>query len=147
MKRYDVVMRGRGPREQASGPRSEARQRFVDYLRIRDALIQQDIVDGDLRSSNTHSPRTRDLKIRLARTRQQIVDRDTKSSNQGLSPLRRQMRREKIQRDRYRGYFANETLKSSNLDLKFRCARLRQELVDMDLMLDGLIPQASRRGA
>ncbi len=147
MRRYDVVMRERGPREQASGPRPEARQRFVDYLRIRDALIQQDIVDGDVRSSNTHSPRTRDLKIRLARTRQEIVDRDTKSSNQGVSPLRRQMRREKIQRDRYRRYFANETFKSSNLDLKFRCARLRQDLVDMDLMLDGLIPQASRRGA
>lgn len=139
MKRYNVVMGTRGPKEYASGARSEARQRFLDYLRIRTSRVLQDIVDSDLRASNGHdSPRLHDLRIRRAHRGPQILESDLKSSNQCASPLRRQMRREKIRRDRYRRYFADENLKSSNLDLKIRRAHARQKLVDIDLRRDGL---------
>ena len=137
MKTYSVVMATRGPKEYAVRARPEARDRFLEYLRKRDALIHQEIVDGPLQSLNTHSPGTRDLKIRRARVRQEIVDRDIKAPNQCGSALRRQMRREKIRRDRYRRYFAKENLNSSNLDLKIRRAHARQKLVDIDLRCDG----------
>ncbi len=55
MKRCSVVMRTREPKEYADGARSEARQRFLDYLRIRTARILQEIVGGDLSASNGHA--------------------------------------------------------------------------------------------
>ncbi len=134
--------------ECTSGGRDVAREGFLRHLRGRNARVVQDIVDSDLGASNVHdSPRLHDLKIRRARVLQDIVDRDTKASNQCGSPLRRQMRREKIRRDRYRRYFAKVALKSSNLDLKIRRAHARQKLVDIDLRCGGLITQASRRSA
>lgn len=126
--------------ECASGGRDVAREGFLRHLETRTARAQQDIVDSDLRASNVHdSPILHDLKIRRARVLQEIADVGVGASNHGGSAWRRQLRREKIRRDRYRRYFAKEKLKSSNLDLKIRRAQARQRLVDIDLRLDGLL--------
>ena len=138
--RYSVIMTDRGRKESAVGGRPVARERFLRYLKIRNRLILQEIVDDDLRASTVHdSPRLHDLKSRRARVRQEIVDRDLKASSGSDSPLRRAMRQEKMRRDRYRRYFANEKLKSSNLDLEPRRAHARQRLVDIDLKCDRLL--------
>ncbi len=120
--------------ECTSGGRDVAREGFLRHLRGQNARVLQDIVDSDLGASNVHdSTRLHDLKIQRARVLQGIV-----ASNQCGSALRRQMRREKIRRDRYRRYFAKENLNSSNLDLKIRRAHARQKLVDIDLRCGGL---------
>lgn len=136
---YNVIMGPQGRNEYAAGGRDVAQEGFLRHLRSRTARVLQDIVDSDLGASNVHdSTRLHDLKIRRARVRQEIVDRDIKAPNQCGSALRRQMRREKIRRDRYRRYFAKEAIKSSNLDLKIRRAHARQKLVDIDLRCRGL---------
>ncbi|MCH9052817.1 MAG: hypothetical protein IIA72_17395 [Proteobacteria bacterium] len=117
-----------------------ARERFLRYLKIRNRLILQEIVDDDLRASTVHdSPRLHDLKSRRARVRQEIADKGLKSSSSGVSAWRLEMRREKIRRDRCRRYFANEKLKSSNLGLKTRRAHARQKLLEIDLDCDRLL--------
>ena len=120
--------------ECAAGTRTVAQEGFRRHLSYLDARARQDVVDADIKSSNQHgSTRLHDLKIRRARVLQEIADKGLKSSSSGVSAWRLEMRREKIKRARWRRYFRNEKVKSSNLDLKTRRAHARPKLVDIDI--------------
>ena len=78
---YSVIMGPQGRNEYAAGGRDVAQEGFLRHLRCRTARVLQDIVDSDLRASNTDSPKIRHLKIRRARVLQEIVESDLRASN------------------------------------------------------------------
>ena len=73
---YSVIMGPQGRNEYAAGGRDVAQEGFLRHLRCRTARVLQDIVDSDLRASNTDSPKIRRLKIQRARVLQEIADID-----------------------------------------------------------------------
>ena len=73
---YNVIMGPQGRNEYAAGGRDVAQEGFLRHLRCRTARVLQDIVDSDLRASNTDSPKIRRLKIQRARVLQEIADID-----------------------------------------------------------------------